>query len=305
MRAKSQLTPLDSAISALEASTNPSLLRNRPTCNCNAQEHELLAAAPNCLSCGKIICIREGFGPCTFCGTPLLSSSEIQEMLVELKAERGRERMEAHNAGQRKADVSRNPQPFRDHGGINVPEAQAKAAAHRDRLLGYQATSAQRTRVHDEAADFETPEIGASMWASPVERAKQLKKQMKNLKDIEWEAKDDWEKRRVVASLDLSGGKVVKRMERMERPVHEDQSVVEIEGENDDESLRKKKGAFSQNPLIGSLVRPMYDTKGKDRIKEESSRQAGQKMWRRVQDDLDDNEEVILDGGVYGSSNNR
>jgi hypothetical protein len=301
MAPKPQASPLDSAIAALEAGTNPSLLRNRPTCNCNAQEHELLAAAPNCLSCGKIICIREGYGPCTFCGTPLLSSSEIQAMLTELKAERGRERMEAHKTGQKKADVSRNSRPFRDHAGTSLLDTQTKAMAHRDKLLGYQATSAQRMRVHDEAADFETPEIGASIWASPMERAKQVKRQMKQMRDMEWEAKEEWEKRRVVASLDLSGGKVVKRMERIQRPNHEDESVIGIDREKEYDALSKGEGAFSRNPLIGSLVRPMYDAQGKGKGKEGSSRQVGQKTWRRVQDDLDDNEEVILDGGVYGA----
>jgi hypothetical protein len=43
----------------------------------------------------------------------------------------------------------------------------------------------------------------------------------------------------------------------------------------------------------------VYDTgKGKDSA--ERAPEARKKTWRRVQDDLDDNEDIILDGGVYG-----
>ena len=47
---KTSIDDLDSAIRSLEISTNPKLRR---ACNCQAARHPLLAAAPNCLSCGK------------------------------------------------------------------------------------------------------------------------------------------------------------------------------------------------------------------------------------------------------------
>lgn len=93
--ASTALKDLDDAIRALEMTTNPSQTVDASLrrCNCAAARHPLLAAAPNCLNCGKVICLKEGLGPCTFCGTPLLSASEVQSMIRELKDERGREKM--------------------------------------------------------------------------------------------------------------------------------------------------------------------------------------------------------------------
>ena len=69
-------------------------------------------------------------------------------------------------------------------------ESSAKAAkAHRDKLLGFQANNARRTQIHDEAADFDIPTSGTNMWASPAERAKQLKQQQKVLREMEWNAR--------------------------------------------------------------------------------------------------------------------
>ncbi|KAJ9635518.1 hypothetical protein H2199_008521 [Coniosporium tulheliwenetii] len=235
-----------------------------------ATRHPLLAAAPNCLSCGKIICVKEGLGPCTFCERPLLSQSEIQGMVRILKEERGREKMDANNQAQRRAEVPGTP--------TSDSERLSAALAHRDKLLDYQAQNARRTRIHDEAADFETPSSGQSMWASPAERALQLKRQQKVLREQEWSARPEWEKRKVVASIDLVGGKVVKRMERAERP-------RTPESEGDDEG-------GDAGPVEGE---GRGGGKGKEIERERRT------AWRRVQDDKDDNEQWILDGGLMGA----
>lgn len=307
------LNDLDSAIRALEIQTNPSMAPSaednaRRRCNCMAQRHPLLTAAPNCLNCGKIICVKEGLGPCTFCGKPLLSPTEIQSMVHILREERGKERQEANNAAHKRAEVSKSPRPFSgSHLATPVSssapssdsegEKLAAAKQHRDKLLSFQAQNARRTRIYDEAADFETPDVGVNMWASPAERALQLKRQQKILREREWNARSEWEKRRVVASIDLVGGKVVRRMAEVKgesSPESSDEGVDVQEGKKEGE---EEKGAFSNNPLLGSLIRPVAkaetESKGKETAKDRS-------RWRRVQDDNDDNEQWILDGGLYG-----
>ncbi|KAI8934605.1 hypothetical protein NX059_008300 [Plenodomus lindquistii] len=317
--ASTALNDLESAIRALEIQTNPSLAsqdNGKRKCNCMATRHPLLAAAPNCINCGKIICVKEGIGPCTFCNTPLLSASEIQSMVRVLRDERGKERMAANNAGQKRADVSLAPRPFSTPRGPTPSssnpasdvesenEKLAKAKQHRDKLLAFQAQNAKRTQVHDEAADFETTSAGLSMWASPQERAMQLKKQQKALREQEWNARPEYEKRKVVASIDLSGKKLVRRMAPTERPVtpeSEEEQAPEATAEPttyNHGGLSKGGGAFSKNPLLGGLIRPTFkvdESKGKEKASERKS------TWRRVQDDNDDNEQWILDGGVYGS----
>ena len=306
--ASSVLTELDAAIRSLEISTNSSLLDNeKRKCNCVGARHPLLAAAPNCLNCGKVICVKEGLGPCTFCGTPLLSAVEIQGMIRELREERGREKMALDASAHRRTEVSKKPLPFTTPRGGEatlMSPAEAKAKEHRDKLLGFQAQNAKRTTVRDEAADFETPvTTGANMWASPAERAKQLKKQQKVLAEQEWNAMPEYEKRRQVVSIDLVNGKVVKRMgavERPQRPPSESGSEEEIEQlPMNDTSGNRGGGAFSRNPLLGGLIKPVYDS-GKGKDSQGQPKEVRKKAWRRVQDDLEDNEEIILDGGVYG-----
>ena len=230
--ASTALTDLDSAIRALEVQTNPTLSsahdNSRRKCNCMATRHPLLEAAPNCLNCGKIVCVKEGLGPCTFCNSALLSSSEIQSMVRILREERGKEKMATNNASQRRADVSTAPRPFStpkdgtpassNPASDSENEKLAQARQHRDRLLAFQAQNAKRTQIHDEAADFEIPTEGLSMWASPQERAMQLKRQQKALREQEWNSRPEYEKRKVVASIDLVGGKIVRRMATVERP---------------------------------------------------------------------------------------
>ncbi|KFA55140.1 hypothetical protein S40293_08690 [Stachybotrys chartarum IBT 40293] len=306
------LADLDAAIRALEITTNPTLDNTAARkCNCLATKHPLLSAAPNCLSCGKVVCAKEGLGPCTFCGTPLLSPDEVQSMMRELKDERGRERMAAHADANRRADVAKTPAPFTQPRGNDSPsiaEAESKAREHRDKLLNFQAQNARRTTVRDEAADFDVSSAVSgtgSMWASPEERARELKRQQKLLREMEWNARPDYEKRKQVVSIDLVGGKVVRKMVDMERPVtpEEEEPAEESGGGVLLESTGNKKGgAFSGNPLLGSMIKPVFDASadGKGKGVALEGRRERKKGWRRVQDDLDDNEDVILDGGVYG-----
>ncbi|KAI9887565.1 MAG: hypothetical protein M1823_000656 [Watsoniomyces obsoletus] len=318
---KAKISDLDAAIRSLELSTNPTLQTRQP-CNCQATRHPLLAAAPNCLNCGKVICVQEGLGPCTFCGHPLLSADDTQSMIRTLREERGRERQEANNASHRRAEVSTktsaraflssssstpptrslNPSPSR------APSSLSAAEQHRDKLLGFQDTSARRTRIIDEAADFETPNAGLSMWATPQERALQLKQQQKTLREQEWNSKQDYEKRRMVVAIDLKGKKVTREMVDVDRPVEEEgvesSSYLDVDGDDgvDETVMNNEGGTFSRNPLLGGLIRPTYPTNKEKGVEEnnEDGEKKKKQNWRRVQDDYDDNEQLILDGGVYG-----
>ncbi|MCJ1310364.1 hypothetical protein MMC25_004028 [Agyrium rufum] len=349
------LSDLDSAIRALEIQTNPTLSAADAAtinpaarrCTCMATRHPLLAAAPNCVNCGKIICVKEGIGPCTFCSAPLLNPEEIQAMLSALKEERGKERMSVNNAAHKRADISGPSRPFQTPPPPSHPstppsqiaasattasenEALQRAQAHKDRLLTFQSQNAKRTHVIDEAADFETPTSGQSMWASPTQRAEQLKRQQRVLREQEWNAKPEYEKRRVVVSLDVVGGKVVKRMGTARNEAKDVMIGDSNAGDRDaeeggvmlggDHGAQQKDGKgtglFGRNPLLGGLIKPKWEPKGKkgengeaedkmdatdDENKENRARRTT--TWRRVQDDNDDNEDLILDGGVYGGQN--
>ena len=306
--ASSTTQDLDSAIRTLEIQTNPSLAGDpaKRRCDCLATRHPLLAAAPNCINCGKIVCVKEGIGPCTFCGHTLLTPDEIDSMIRSLREERGKERMDLNNASHRRADISSMPKPFTTPFSDPADGTLARARQHRDKLLGFQAENARRTHIIDEAADFETPTAGQSMWSGLMERAAQLKRQQKILREQEWNAKPEFEKRKMVVSIDIKGGKAVRRMAEVEREPDGEEDVPDAPDVYQARSVQTGEtthGAFSKNPLIGGLRRPVW--KGKGAVGDMNGanydkENRGKKAWRRVQDDDNDNETLALDGGIYG-----
>lgn len=307
------IADLTSAIAALEVSTNPTERKQRK-CNCNTNIHPLFAPAPNCLSCGKIICALEGLQPCSFCGTPLLSASEVQDMIRELRAERGSEKMRAHNEGVHREGGGSGPAFGPSDGIKSTTAADSKlqaAKAHRDKLLSFQAQNAQRTRIVDEAADYDIPTSASTQWMTPAQRALALKKQQRLLREMEERNKPEWERKNMVMSLDVKTGKVVQTFTRAEVsrvPDKEEEEDEETEvGYDGGGGLSKagSEGAFAHNPLLrgAGLVRPVWKPavatgEGEDGV---LTRKREQKQtWRRVQDDETDNERWILDGGLHG-----
>jgi hypothetical protein len=231
-------------------------------------------------------------------------------MIQELRAEKGREKMAADREAHKRADVSKTPAPFSKPREIaaDVSQAEAKALQQRDRLLGYQAQNAQRTTVRDEASDFDVSGavsgMGGNIWATPEDRARELKRQQKILREMEWNARPEYEKRQQVLSIDISGRKVVRKMAAIERPrTPEEEGVVSVQSTALEETHGNRgAGTFSKNPLLGGLIKPVFDLKGKG--VEAEGRKDRLKTWRRVQDDMDNNEAIILDGGAYGGQQN-
>lgn len=304
----SSISDLTSAIAALELSTNPTLSTERRRCPCNASIHPLFTTAPNCLTCGKIICALEGLQPCSFCDAPILSREQVNGMIRALKEERGIEKMATHNASFARSGggtpiFGSTPDTSGDEGS----SAAVRARAHRDKLLAFQRENVQRTKVHDEAADYDmTLTPGATQWMSPTQRAVALKKQQQYLRELEEDSKPEWEKKRTVMSMSVKNGKLVKSYERQKVPstptIEIDERVIEKEAEADEErSHLGGTGAFSNNPLLvsGQLIRPVWKQKESDAVAGKATRER-KSFWRRVQDDNEDNEQWILDGGLRG-----
>ncbi|KAK6360045.1 hypothetical protein TWF696_001164 [Orbilia brochopaga] len=341
----STISDVSAALRSLELQTNPTLANShvapadKRRCNCAGRKHELLLAAPNCLHCGKIICIKEGLAPCTFCGRDLISAEDMEVMRRILRDEQSKEKMNAHNAGQKKAETTKTTAVYASKvnpsaGGIaahmNGPTPAASAALNsameqRDKLLEYQSSSAKRTKIIDQAADWETPDTGVNMWATPQERALQLKEQQRKMREIEWDNKEEWEKRTVVVSIDLKGKRVEKTMKSVERPKFgtresgkEDTGLVVGDADSRSETVpeegRNGAGTFSRNPLLSKgLIKPIWQPEGEKGALDDSTGNGislesefgewGKVLssgWRRVQDDQVDNEGLILDGGRLG-----
>jgi len=238
-------------------------------------------------------------------------------MIRALKDERGQEKMAAHNAAAlhsgRATPVIGSRVATPETSGDEASRAVAKARAHRDRLLAFQRENAQRTKVHDEAADFDiTGTPGSTQWMSPVQRAAALKKQQKYMRELEQANRPDWEKKRTVMSMSIRNGKLVRTYDTVQSTASQEAEETEdgeeaVAGGDQTEVEYASRSAMgkglSQNPLLsgGGLIRPIWkgqdDAEAKGKAREASERP---ETWRRVQDEKDDNEQWILDGGING-----
>ncbi|XP_011869583.1 PREDICTED: activating signal cointegrator 1 [Vollenhovia emeryi] len=125
------------------------LLKGRHKCDCEANRHALIN---NCLTCGRIVCVQEGSGPCFFCGE-LVCSPEEQTLLRS-------NTKQADNLYNKLMDQKANK---------NLEDS----LKQRDKLLDFDRNSARRTKVIDDESDYYQSN---SIWLSHDERNK-LQKQ--------------------------------------------------------------------------------------------------------------------------------
>ncbi|ORZ20986.1 putative zinc finger motif, C2HC5-type-domain-containing protein [Lobosporangium transversale] len=209
------LTELEKAIRAIDLATeSANANKERKPCYCLATKHKLNVFAPNCLNCGKIICALEGPGPCTYCGSPVVSIEQQQAMILELKREKAALAKEkAMLTSKRKAKaavISTAGYASKVGGGLTsstgaaggwvdldhgmhsssgmtsdeeMEEAKkaSLAEAHKERLLEYDRTSARRSHVIDQATDFVLPGDRPNLWLTEEERQRQAAKAKENL----------------------------------------------------------------------------------------------------------------------------
>ncbi|KAG7889900.1 hypothetical protein KL936_002574 [Ogataea polymorpha] len=275
------LKELDNALIELEAQGGGRV------CNCNATRHPLFEMFPNCLNCGKIICIKEGLQPCSFCGQDLLSSEERRQIAEVLQKEKdalngvkhtvkekekpkknSKITISVSSAGQNNFKVQdqlfkrieRKKELERENMSKSKKEQEEVAAAVKqieyleatkgkdhellqaeqrlDKLLEFQANGAQRTRIIDQASDFELPTNSLSPWASPVERALQLKKQQREMKRLEDEEKRRTGRGKKVLDMSIREGKVIMREVNTPEP-GSDGEIEELEQQMNRHSLEE------------------------------------------------------------------
>ncbi|KAA8912665.1 hypothetical protein TRICI_003383 [Trichomonascus ciferrii] len=200
------LSDIDAALKQLELNSGSKV---RKPCNCMASRHPLLEVAPNCLNCGKIVCAKEGLGPCTFCGEPLISNEHLREINQVLQSEKEALASSMGKKAKQKAGVDMGT-TVSTLGLKNFGSSDAlnQAEGRLNQLLEYQDTAAQRTKIIDQVSDFETPDAGVNRWASPMEQAQQLKRQQKQLRKLEEQRLARSGRGKKVISIDLKGNKV-------------------------------------------------------------------------------------------------
>eukprot|EP00112_Aurelia_sp_Birch-Aquarium-sp1_P004748 Seg154.6 transcript_id=Seg154.6/GoldUCD/mRNA.D3Y31 product="Activating signal cointegrator 1" protein_id=Seg154.6/GoldUCD/D3Y31 len=125
----------------------------RHGCECAGQKHKLVS---NCLECGRIVCEQEGSGPCLFCGN-LVCTGEEQEVLARNSraSEKLYEKLMKKTPEERQCELE-------------------KAKALKDKLIHFDRTSARRTKVIDDQADYYSAD---SKWLTKKQKTVAKKKE--------------------------------------------------------------------------------------------------------------------------------
>lgn len=303
---KKEMT-LEAALKELDIKAETPGKKRKP-CQCQATKHPLLTAAPNCLNCGKIICTAEGVGPCSFCESPVLSKEQQLALIAEAKRKRA-EHKQAQNQPAKRAPGSANNGGRAAYasklGGGHISsygspyqssdddDSRLKAEQHKEKLLEFQRTSAQRSTVIDQATDFELPTDQSNPWLTSQEKALMLKKQQSNLRRIERKGQSN---RHKVMTIDVQTKQV---------KVQDADSLSSSDDDEDSQpvtkmDLSKKKasndnssaGTYAYNPLLKGIEAPKFVGKSTKKTKGQLRRK------ERVQYDVDD----IMNDYMFASS---
>ncbi|CAM9022111.1 unnamed protein product [Wickerhamomyces anomalus] len=154
-----------------------------------------------------------------------------------------------------------------------------------ENLLNFQANSAERTKIIDQASDFEIPTgSNLNMWSSSVEKALQLKKQQKQMRKLEKKQKELTGRGEDHDSEDDEADEEIKKLE---------QDLQQTKDKKNEEAFQnvwdfeKDKSKWSKPTYTGTEVQDEGSTKD-DELK--SSK------WERVQlpGETGDLEEILV-----------
>jgi hypothetical protein len=287
------LKDLDIILSQLESQSTDTATH----CNCMATRHPLFEAAPNCLNCGKIICVKEGLKPCGFCGKELISPEEKANIIGYLESEKEQLEYTAERKPLVDQKKKRTKVTIASGAGVNLWKQQEamfkrieaeksqkaqqekkqieeakkvkeqsqelqfyanqksldpdllKAKANLENLMNFQANSAERTKIIDQASDFELPTgSNLNIWSNGVEKALQLKKQQRQFR--KQEKRENELKGRGKRVLDITIGKDGKAVMRelksteLEDSEDDDDEIEQLEKEISDTKAKKAEQDF-------------------------------------------------------------
>lgn len=115
---------------------------------------------------------------------------------------------------------------------LQVDPALVAAQERLDTLLNFQATGAERTRIIDNASDFDVPSgSSGSVWLSPMERAVQLKKQQRQMRKQTVAERERSGRGEKVLEMVIRNGKVtmVEKATPHADPVEHDEDIADLE----------------------------------------------------------------------------
>ncbi|OWB57505.1 hypothetical protein B5S28_g3454 [[Candida] boidinii] len=207
---------------------------------------------------------------------------KIQEQLFNrIEKKRELEKVKLEKEKEEKEEVDKIQKELDYYASIKGKDEELiKAQERLDKLLNFQDNGVERTKIIDQASDFELPSSGGStnLWASPMERALQLKRQQKVLRKQELSEKQRSGRGKKVMNMAIRDGKVILQ----ERSITADEEV----------------GNFSDDEEIQDLQNAIKDEKKKDDdIKAKNS-------WNYEKDKLKWEKPVYIPNAEDDKSNN-
>ncbi|KAL7752154.1 Activating signal cointegrator 1 [Sorochytrium milnesiophthora] len=226
--------------------------KKRAQCGCQAAKHDLFA---NCLSCGRIICVREGAGPCYHCNDPVMSRQQ---------------QLETHCAA-------------------FDPETLRKAVEFKTRLLEYDRNLSKRSVVREAKGDMAAIGSGGAgaKWLSAQEKQKMHRQEEALVEKIAGPITRMG--KAYTVDLDLENMQVT-ASKQQQRTAPED--MLDDDGQVDDEldldarptDKPKASSEAFRNPWVeGQGLRPVYVQASKQMVTDEQQTQKNRKAPPRSQ----------------------
>ncbi|ODV63751.1 zf-C2HC5-domain-containing protein [Ascoidea rubescens DSM 1968] len=265
---------IDRVLRALELGSGAAV-DGDSSCNCMGLRHPLNEIIPNCLNCGKIICLKEGLRPCSFCHEPLISLDEKLKMIDILNTQKyslmenkgSSNSQNTGNAGKGgkkksiKLSMGKGTKSLFNQQDIAFKRIEKqnqleKAKQNLDNLLNYQNTSEERTKIIDQVADYGSNNTNSHAWSSSLstlEKILLLKKQQQNLRKQKLLSDSNSGRPKQVLDLSIKNGKVITRYQTKEAASND--STYYDSDDLEDVKMKNEIGSLETQIKIENLSR--------------------------------------------------
>ncbi|KAJ1894593.1 hypothetical protein LPJ66_005099 [Kickxella alabastrina] len=158
---------------------------------------------------------------------------------------------------------------------LGQAEAWAVATRRKERLLDYDRTAAQRTRLIDEAADFDPH--AAATWLSPEEKAQAAEMHRRRAEALEERQANERRGMRVLR-LNLASGAVdIQRPEETPLPAAYQPEVIRPK------PRKTGDGMFAHNPLLAGAIEPKFVLVEETAAAEKPAKKQGKKQGKKAE----------------------
>lgn len=200
--------------------------------------------------------------------TPGQNNFKIQEKFYkQIEENRKQEREQEKATKEEEKEIDQNRREMEYYKAVHKKDPELiKAEERLATLLSFQDNSAERTKIIDNAADFELPTRG-SLWASSMERALQLKRQQKRHKQMEEDDLHRSGRGNTVVDMSVRNGKVVLNDRAHESGIFEnvsdDEEIQELQQKINKEKQKQSKleaqNVYDCDSFNEKLFKPVYN----------------------------------------------